>query len=400
MVETTTAIARGRPRKFAEYEQLHSSLKKGMKRPAYVKNIGILRGITRDTVYAKICLKHGGVYDGKTYKLGQWIEINLGRLASFNWQQLEDRRDELQGKADRNEPLEETPMLTFSDYADKWLERAKTRIEGYKTAQCHVEKYLKPEFGGKALDHVSTSDVNSWIAAKLDGYKPAYVKRIFNTLRAILNDAIKAELLTANPCKNADKINGIVGRERFLNADEWVTLYMKAQRVDEHFADFLLWGINSGMRKSEILALLWTDIRELPGGKTFGIIRKSKSGKPRFVTCTATMKEILDRQRERKQDERVFPIAQMTLRRRWDKTREESEIGDVTIHDLRRTHSTHVAASGVDLRTLAGRLGHSDLSMLHKHYAMLTSEADDKALNTIEELFGEKGNDRLAATNN
>jgi integrase len=41
----------------------------------------------------------------------------------------------------------------------------------------------------------------------------------------------------------------------------------------------------------------------------------------------------------------------------------------VTIHDLRRTHSTRAAISGVDLRTLAARIGHSDLTMLQKHYA-------------------------------
>jgi integrase len=93
---------------------------------------------------------------------------------------------------------------------------------------------------------------------------------------------------------------------------------------------------------------------------------------------------VLERQKKRKVkgDNRVFPISAMTLRRKWEKARKSAGLEDVTMHDLRRTHGTHAAAAGVDLRTLAGRIGHTDLTMLQKHYAALVGTADEQAAKT------------------
>ena len=58
--------------------------------------------------------------------------------------------------------------------------------------------------------------------------------------------------------------------------------------------------------------------------------------------------------------------------------------GYVVMHDLRRTHATHAVTAGIDLRTLAGRMGHSDLDMLQKHYAALMGSAAEEAADKIE----------------
>ena len=135
-------------------------------------------------------------------------------------------------------------------------------------------------------------------------------------------------------------------------------------------------------------AFLWVAFGSL-GWQVYAWLPTSKSGQPRMVTCTATMKDILERQRGRQVDgdDRVFPVSAMTLRRKWEKARKEAGLEDVTVHDLRRTHSTHSAAAGVDLRTIAGRMGHTDLSMLHKHYAALVGDAESEAAIKIEAVF-------------
>lgn len=391
MNDTIQPVLKGRPRKYSEYERLYDSLPKPMKRPSYINNIGILKGMKRDSAYVKICMTNGGVYDGKTYGKGDYLEINLGKLSSFSWKQLEDRLNELQGKADRGEPLEETPMITFSNHADNYLERAKTRVKSYKTIHFHVEKYLKPTFAGKALDSITTSDINNWIARQRQTLNPATVKRTYNTLRAIFNDAMHSGIVASNPCDNSDRITGIVSRQRFLEAAEVLALYTKAKEKTEWLADFILWAVHSGMRKTEIRSLLWDDIRKLPDGRIFAAIKTSKSGKPRLIACTQTMIEIIERQKEHKKPDNnsVFPITEITLRRYWSALRKEANLSDVVIHDFRRTHSTHIAAANVDLNTLADRLGHSDLTMLQKHYAVIVGSAETRATNTIEQVFGD-----------
>jgi integrase len=82
----------------------------------------------------------------------------------------------------------------------------------------------------------------------------------------------------------------------------------------------------------------------------------------------------------------------MTLRRRWEQARKAAGLADVTLHDLRRTHGTHAAAAGVDLRTLADRIGHTDLSMLQKHYAAVVGTAAAEAADTFQQAF-----DRMVA---
>ena len=234
--------------------------------------------------------------------------------------------------------------------------------------------------------------MNRWIAKRLKFAKPGTVQREFNTLRAILNDAVRSGLIERSPTQNADPIRGATARQRFLTNKELVGLLTVAEAQAEWLPDFILWSVHSGMRKGEILALRWSDIRELEPERVFVQIRNSKSGQPRIVTATRTMREILCRQKGRRVDgdERVFPISRMTLRRRWEGARVAAGLADATVHDLRRTHSTHAAIAGVDLRTLAARIGHTDLSMLHKHYAAVVGSASEEAAEKIEKAFGHK----------
>lgn len=394
----STTIAKGRPRRNAEFDRLYESLPKLMdKRPSYLHGIGVFRGQRGDTAWVKVRLPTGGTYKGKALPAGSAVEIKVGRLASFTWDQLLARRDELQGKADRGEPLEEAPVVTFGDWADDWLTRAKQRVRAYVTLELHVRLHLKPEFGAKALNAITGQDINRWVTKKSETAARGTVRREFNTFRAILNDAVRAGLIERNPCQNAEPVKGGAGRMRFLEAEEVVTLLTKAQETADWLPDFILWSLHSGMRKGETCALRWPDIRRIED-RTVALIADSKSGRPRPVACTQTMVEILERQWERKveDDERVFPVAAMTLRRAWEDAREAAELDDINLHDLRRTNATLAAASGVDLRTLADRLGHADLGMLQKHYAALVGskvvEAADAIQKAIDRLVQPKIN--------
>ena len=57
---------RGRPARFAEYDQLVASLPAMMeKRPKYLNGIGVFRGSRGMTAWLKIRLPQGGVLRGK-----------------------------------------------------------------------------------------------------------------------------------------------------------------------------------------------------------------------------------------------------------------------------------------------------------------------------------------------
>ncbi|MBT4491026.1 MAG: site-specific integrase, partial [Rhodospirillaceae bacterium] len=187
-----TKSPRGRPKKYAEYDALVAGLPKVMtKRPKYINGVGVFRGQRGETVWLKIRLPHGGEYDGKQYPPNGSLEIKVGKISSWDWKQLEARRDELQGRADRAEMLDDEKFVTFDDFAKDWLARTEARTRAAATDRIYVQKHLIPFFGAKRLADITVVDVTDWMTIQLKNGAPSSVKRQLNTLKAILNDAIK-----------------------------------------------------------------------------------------------------------------------------------------------------------------------------------------------------------------
>jgi integrase len=383
-------LPKGRPKKYAEYDQLVASLPRVMeKRPKYVRGIGVFRGKRDETAWIKIRLPHGGTYGGKRFSAGASLEIKLGNLSSFSWQQLEERHDDLQGRADRNEALEDDAPVLFDDWARDWLGRTEARTGAAATDKICVQKHLVPYFKSKPLLDIDLGDVSRWVSHRLNNGAPSTVKRELNTLKAIFNDGIKHRHMKQNPCQHVQPIKGIVAKQRFLDQEEILTLLASAEDAADWLPDFILWCLHSGMRKGEIMALTWDCVRKVDDDRTIVEIRNSKSDQARMLVCTRTMKEIIERQKARMNDssELLFPIAAMTLRRKWEKARKVAGLEDVTIHDLRRTNATQAVVAGIDLRTIAGRIGHTDLTMLQKHYAALVGSVAEGAAKKIQDVF-------------
>ena len=383
---------RGRRRRYAAYDELVASLPREMaKRPHYVDGIGVFRGARGDTAWLKVRFPHGGTYRGRSYAPEAAVEIKLGSLSSWTWAQLEAKRDELQGKAERGEALEAERVPLFSVYASEWLERLTKRQKGQQE-RVIVHAHLIPRFGKKSLEAISTKDVNKFISDRLGKAKPATVKREVTVINSIMNDAVRLRHIEENPAKRADRISNIVPRSRYLDSQEIHTLAEKAEEEADWLTDFIKWLLVSGMRRGEALSLKWSDIRRLPNGSFIVHIEKSKSGKPRDIPCNAIMADVLERQAKRKKDgdARVFPVSLATLKRRWSSAKAKAKLTDdqnVTLHDLRRTYATQAIVAGVDPRTLMGLLGHSSMRMLESVYAVAMESATKEASAKIEQTF-------------
>lgn len=375
--------------RYSEYQRFMDSIppRSMSKRPKYLHGIGVFRGLKGDTAWVKIRLPYGTIYQGKAYSPNQPLEIKLGRFESFTWEQLEEIYNELQGKADRDEQLEKAKTPLFSEYADQWLKIEKPRLRGYKTSKGILENHLKPFFNNRTLSSITTSDVNRWQSIQLEAsYSPSSVKRQRNVLSSILNQALRDQYVDINPCANASSLRIPETQPRFLTGEEIVLFLAKAEEQAEWLPDYILWSIHSGMRKGEIRDLQWDNVIPWDGNYLIRF-RTGKTHKIRDISCNLTMNNILERQRDRQKenDDRVFPISQTTLKRKWKAAREEANIPDVTTRHMRITSATYAVASGVDLKTLSGRLGHSDLTMLEKHYAGLVDTNAVEASKKLEQ---------------
>lgn len=67
--------------------------------------------------------------------------------------------------------------------------------------------------------------------------------------------------------------------------------------------------------------------------------------------------------------------------------REEDKLPNIRLHDLRHTSATLLLSENVDIETVSHRLGHSKASITLDVYGHWMKETDEKASNTLENLF-------------
>ena len=380
---------RGRPSKYSAYDDWFQRLPASTQRPAYLNGIGVSRGVRGDSVWIKVTPIKPITHQGRYYKPGQSIEIRLGKRTSWTWEELERERVDVQRRADRGEPIEDAQSVSFKDYALSWLKNNEKLLKGITTASVHINCQFIDFFGGTDMAHITTSEINRWIARRFkDDVQPATVKRELATLSSIFSAAERERHVDTNPCLSANRITGIVPKQRYLQPEELVRVFGAAHTVDETAADLIWWFLHSGMRRAEVMAIKTTDVITGPSGRKYVQIRLSKSGKPRPIWCSPLMTDIITRQAERFPGvPTLFPMSAMTLKRRWHKIRQIAGCPDVTIHDLRRTHATYLAADGLDLKTLADRLGHADLDMLHRIYSVALGSNAENAADRVQKVF-------------
>lgn len=378
---------KGRPGRFAKFDELEASLPAVSNRAKYHDGIGLYRGAKAYTVWVKINFPRGGIFRGETIPVGGSKEIKLGKRASWDWPTLTAERDRLQGLADRGEPLEAAEVPIFSKYAADWLERKKTTHKSYALNKGHVESALNPTFGKKALNAITVGDVNRWIGQQSAGRKPSTVLRKLAVFKKIMNDAVREGLIEKSPASQADKIRGIEARQRIVTDEELTIILDTADKIEkeqENNAErtpqqirgwlrlFIIFAFSSGMRRAEILGLTWDKVRKIDEKTTNVEVVNTKSGVSRTVTCTEGMTSVIAALRKLERangDNRLFPVSMTTLKRSLTRLWKKTGLADVRLHDLRRTHATILISANVDPRTVSGRLGHSSTAMLKVYSA-------------------------------
>jgi integrase len=182
-----------------------------------------------------------------------------------------------------------------------------------------------------------------------------------------------------------------------------------AEERDPRLAPLLMLAALTGMRRGELCALRWTDVdlerRELdmarslvvvPGGTTekttktdrFRIVALDNVGVALIVCHRATVEDWANRfVGEPDADAYVFshaadgskPFRPDNVTGFFTRVRDSLGLYEVRLHDLRHFTATQLIGAGVDVRTVAGRLGHSDPSVTLRIYSHALEERDRAA---------------------
>lgn len=316
--------------------------------------------------------------------------------------------------------------ITLAKYIDHWLVEVapkKLAKTTYSRDQQDVRRIL-PVLGHYKLTDLRKEVVRDFYeemrkAPKLTDGKPLSeksVEGIHNTLCSILSDAVEEGYLLHNPAWRMYKPQG-EKKERPVADEELVQrLIVALEGQSLKYETYFKLVLATGMRRGEACGLRWSDINwkkrsihiqrnvvKLSHEPIFVKPPKTASG-DRVVYISKEMAKLLKSWKqqcmwERKQNDEVLqeddylfrqpsgdPMVPTTFTFRFKKILRQNGLPEnLNVHSLRHTNASLLIAQGVDVRTVASLLGHSQASTTLDIYA----HAFDKKKREAQEKLGE-----------
>ena len=278
-------------------------------------------------------------------------------------------------------PFEDVAEEVFRRYGRNWKPGTLTVNRRY------LKNQILPRFRGQPIGAITSRDVRQWFASLRP--TPTTADRAMPVLSVIMREA---EILGyrpegSNPCRNIRRYRRR-GRERFLSRDEICRLGAALKRHDGHVlvvAVRLL--LLTGCRRNEIMTLQWQDYRD---GHLF--LRDSKTG-PRTVWLSSAARAVLDGLP--RTSAWVFPgrngnRSARGLNQFWQELREEADLRDVRLHDLRHSYASLALQTGETVLTIGRLLGHRQPETTLK-YIHLADELVRDAVEAVAPVLGGEG---------
>jgi len=269
--------------------------------------------------------------------------------------------------------------ITFEAFGKEYLERyAKIYNKSFVSVENRLNLVGKT-FGSKYLHEITSKDIESYKVERLGKQiKPATINRDLALVSSMLNRAREwGRLIRPNPCANMRKLRENNERLRFLYKEEITRLY---EACHGELLVFVIFAINTGCRRGEMLALTWQDIdiqrRQIH-------IRDSKSGKGRVIPMNETVRNLILSLKKQPDSPNIFSSYH---REAFEAALEKAEINDASMHTLRHTFASHLVMSGVDLVTVSKLLGHATIQMTMR-YSHLSPEHQAKAVGVLDGAF-------------
>ena len=324
--------------------------------------------------------------------------------------------------------------LKLVDFIPQYMESAKLKLEPTTIAEYTrvIDKYILPALGHLRLKDIRPAHVQKFVNmlssgeyrqdGKTGALKPASVKRYYAVLQSVLSATYRLDLLPSNPTDSGkitlptmdEQKTDIMSKEQLAEMLEALDSEPLQLRVIVHLA------IITGCRRGELTSLKWSDVDfdkceitvskslyQLKGEKAK--TKRTKNKKKRVVTIPEYCIELL-RQLHIEQTEKRFRLGTAwngtadnyvfikndgsvmhpnTPTEQFNDFLERHELKHIKFHALRHTSATLSLLNGANIKQVAARLGHSQLSTTNR-YLHAIQEADrtiaDSLGNTITSL--------------
>lgn len=291
-------------------------------------------------------------------------------------------------------------QMTFKSLYELYMQdmSCRLRIHTILTKKKIIETKILPFFSNLKLEEITPIKVRTWQNSLISGvtvkntpYSPTYLKTINNQLTAIFNYAVKYHNMKENPCHKAGSMGKKKANEMKIWTPEEFEIFVKMiEHKLPNYTGFqiLFW---TGMRIGELLALFLKDIdlenKTISITKSYQRINKEdvitapKTEKSKRVVTipdkvVVILKKYIESLYKPSKHTRLFPHTKYLFENDLRIYSEKARLKKIRLHDLRHSHTSYLFNNGVDILTIAKRLGHESIETTLNIYAHTYKKAD------------------------
>ena len=308
----------------------------------------------------------------------------------------------------RDVDLPEECRMTLGEWMDKWMDEymiftiKENTIKGYRS---QIDHQIKPFIGHKQLASLTTADIQKFYnKIKKEGrvhphpihghvLSDSMVRKIHMMLHEAMEVAVRERYIVRNPTDNTTIPKKTTTEKQVLD-DSQLNRFLEAIQGEPYWHDFFYVEVMTGLRRGEICGIKWSDIdfnegtlcikrsvsTKEGGGVSIGET-KTDAG-VRTIIMPPSVATLLWKKRSDAINEWVFPhytnpsdpLHPSSAYKKLKTLLKRLELPLLRFHDLRHTFATQATDGGVDPKTLAGILGHTDASFTLDTYTHVTSD--------------------------
>jgi integrase len=327
-------------------------------------------------------------------------------------------------EVDRSEPGSQQKG-TVGELLNEWLAHVSPDFspETVVSTRMYLNDPIIPAIGSIQATRLTPAELDRFyrqlltVGRSRGPYAPATIRRVHGIIRSAFAQGVRWGWITHNPAVDASPPRIPQKDLTPPTPDELVRLFRLAEASDPELATFVMLAASSGARRGELLALRWKDV-DLDRGTVSierGIVvvegvlieQGTKTHQSRRISLDSATVSNLSQHHARMSDRAnegqgtitgesfIFshrpdgsvPWNPDSTSRAFHKLCGRAGVTGVRLHDLRHYVATRLLTSGVDVRTVAGRLGHRSPATTLNVYSHFVPESDQQAADALAQIF-------------
>ncbi|GAB1370220.1 site-specific integrase [Candidatus Kapaibacterium sp.] len=258
--------------------------------------------------------------------------------------------------------------------------QGKARLPMYLGLKKHLKVYFGEHLTFRDIDKKFCEGFVDYLSTKMNQLT---VKTVFSAFKAVINKALREEIITKSPCKDII-VKAQDAKREFLTEDELKKVVNYETKYEEVKGAFLI-SCFTGLRLSDVRKQTFSETRE-----GYLYFRQRKTGDLTMMKLVNDAIKIICRQKA------MYPKSVLVFNLPVSKEKINNKVRSIiagckidkkiTYHCSRHTFATRLISSGVDIYTVSKLLGHKDLKNTQL-YAKLIDTKRDEYVTLVPELM-------------